>query len=100
MTLLTEESTAPIDEAEKADEASTETDRPRWGRRILIGSGIATAALAVTVFAVSAPHLSEGTGDRTYHPTTFAEFDHEYSFGIGSLNVDLRDVDFPPQACM
>jgi Cell wall-active antibiotics response LiaF, C-terminal len=81
-----------------ADEAtpSAPTASPRWGRRILIGFGIVSAVTGAAVIAVAAPHLGDGTGDRSYHPTTFAAVDHEYSFGIGTLNVDLRDVDFPP----
>ncbi len=69
---------------------------PRWGRNILLGFGALGLVVTVAASAIVIPHLNDGTGDRTYHPTTFAELDHDYEFGIGSLKVDLRDVDFPP----
>jgi hypothetical protein len=50
---------------------------------------------AVTVVAVASPYLDEGTGDKDAHPTTFTDVQAEYSYGIGSMVVDLRDVDFP-----
>ncbi len=79
------------------DEVSAPGDRsPRWGRNILLGLGALGLVVTATAAAITIPHLDDGTGDRTYHPTTFAELDHDYGFGIGSLKVDLRDVDFPP----
>ena len=45
--------------------------------------------------AVASPYLDEGTGDKNVHPSAFSEVESEYSYGIGSLVVDLRDVDFP-----
>lgn len=51
--------------------------------RVEEGAGASTAA------AVTIPHLDDGTGDRTYHPTAFAELDHDYSFGIGFAEVLL-----------
>jgi hypothetical protein len=50
---------------------------------------------AVTVVAVASPYLDEGTGDKDAHPATFTDVQTEYSYGIGSMVVDLRDVDFP-----
>jgi hypothetical protein len=50
---------------------------------------------AVTVGAVASPYLDEGTGDKDAHPTTFSDVQADYSYGIGSMVVDLRDVDFP-----
>jgi hypothetical protein len=50
---------------------------------------------AVTVVAVASPYLDEGVGDKDAHPTTFTDVQTEYSYGIGSMVVDLRDVDFP-----
>jgi hypothetical protein len=50
---------------------------------------------AVTVVAVASPYLDEGIGDKDAHPTTFTDVQSEYSYGIGSMVVDLRDVDFP-----
>ena len=70
-------------------------ESPRWGRNMLLGFGALGLIVTGTAAAIALPHLNDGTGDRTYHPTTFADVDHEYEFGIGSLKVDLRDVDFP-----
>jgi hypothetical protein len=65
------------------------------GGRGLIPVGI-VMMLAVLVTAIASPFLDDGTGDRTYHPTSFSEVETEYRFGIGNLDVDLRDVEFPP----
>ena len=51
--------------------------------------------LAVSVVAVASPYLDEGTGDKDVHPTEFSEVEAEYSYSIGSMDLDLRDVDFP-----
>ena len=64
-------------------------------RKVLLGIRAALALVAIFVFAIAAPHLDEGIGDRTYNPTTFEAVEAHYEFGIGSLTVDLRDVDFP-----
>lgn len=50
---------------------------------------------AVTVVAVASPYLDEGVGDKDVHPTTFSDVQANYSYGIGSMVVDLRDVEFP-----
>jgi hypothetical protein len=50
---------------------------------------------AVTVVAVASPYLDEGVGDKDAHPTTFSDVQADYSYGVGSMVVDLRDVDFP-----
>lgn len=49
----------------------------------------------VAVVAVASPYLDEGIGDKNAHPTTFSDVEAEYSYGIGSMVIDLRDVDFP-----
>ena len=51
--------------------------------------------IVVTVVAVASPYLDEGTGDENVHPTAFSEVESEYTYGIGSMVVDLRDVAFP-----
>ena len=66
----------------------------RGGGRGLIPVSMLMLA-AVTVAAVASPYLDEGTGDKNVHPTEFSEVESEYSYGIGSIVVDLRDVDFP-----
>lgn len=50
----------------------------------------------LAIFATAAPHLDDGVGDRSYHPTSFEDVEASYEFGIGNLEVDLRDIDFPP----
>lgn len=66
-----------------------------WGRNVGLAFGAFFLLLTVAAAAVAVPHLSDGTGDHTDHPRAFDELESEYSFGIGSLTVDLRDVDFP-----
>ena len=39
--------------------------------------------------------LKGGVGDRDYRPATAAQLRDHYEVGIGSLIVDLRDVDLP-----
>jgi hypothetical protein len=67
----------------------------RWGRTVGLVLGALTLLVAVAATAVAIPHLGDGTGDHTVRPQGFDELESEYSFGIGSLTVDLRDVDFP-----
>lgn len=70
--------------------------------RIQLGGGkwlpLVGAALlpVVAICAAAAPHLDEGVGDRSYHPTSFEDVEASYAFGIGNLEVDLRDIEFPP----
>jgi hypothetical protein len=63
------------------------------------GRGLVPVSLlmltAVTVVAVASPYLDDGTGDKDAHPTTFSDVQADYGYGIGSMVVDLRDVDFP-----
>ena len=67
----------------------------RGGARWLIVPAI---VLAVPLGAVAATDLDvRGTwGDRTFHPGTVAELDDGYEMGLGSLKVDMSDVDLPP----
>ncbi|MFW2336575.1 LiaF domain-containing protein, partial [Ilumatobacter sp.] len=51
--------------------------------------------IVVALAATASPYLDEGTGDKNVHPTAFSEVEGEYSSGIGTMVVDLRDVDFP-----
>ncbi len=50
----------------------------------------------LAISATAAPHLDDGVGDRGYHPTSFDDVRADYQFGIGNLDIDLRDVEFPP----
>jgi len=66
----------------------------RWGRaRWLVAPGIALALVATAWGALDLP-LDGGIGERNYHPTTFAVLEDEYELGLGSLHLDLRDLDF------
>jgi hypothetical protein len=66
----------------------------RGGGRGLIAVSVLMLT-AVTVIAVASPYLDEGTGDNDIHPTSFSEVESDYTHGIGSMVVDLRDVEFP-----
>lgn len=65
------------------------------GGRGLVPVGI-LLMVAVVLSAIVSPFLDDGTGDRSYRPATFSEVETDYRFGIGNLDVDLRDVEFPP----
>jgi phage shock protein PspC (stress-responsive transcriptional regulator) len=64
------------------------------GARWLI---IPALALVLPLGVVSAAgiDLDGGVGDRDYRPATMAQVRDHYKLGIGSLIVDLRDVDLP-----
>jgi phage shock protein PspC (stress-responsive transcriptional regulator) len=66
--------------------------RARWltwlGIPLLIG---------LIVVSASNVSLKGGTGDRRYAPPTAAEVDPEYRIGVGSIRLDLADVDFSEQ---
>jgi phage shock protein PspC (stress-responsive transcriptional regulator) len=66
----------------------------RGGARWLI---LPALVLALPLGAVAATDLDvRGTwGDRTFRPVDAAELAGGYEMGVGSMKVDLRDVDFP-----
>ena len=66
----------------------------RGGARWLIAPAL---VLALPLGAVAATDLDvRGTwGDRTFHPANAAELADGYEMGVGSLKVDMRDVDLP-----
>ncbi|HEX6310174.1 MAG TPA: PspC domain-containing protein [Acidimicrobiia bacterium] len=63
--------------------------RARW----LVAPGIALALGAAAAGALDLP-LAGGIGERDYQPATFGVVDDHYELGIGSLDLDLRDLDF------
>lgn len=73
-------------------------ERPRVLRAVLIVLGslvalaLVTSAIVASIFSV---HLRNGVGDKSYHPASYAGLDHTYSLGIGSMRLDLADVEFP-----
>jgi phage shock protein PspC (stress-responsive transcriptional regulator) len=66
----------------------------RGGARWLI---VPALVLALPLGAVAATDLDvRGTwGDRTFRPVDVAELAGGYDMGVGSMRVDVRDVDFP-----
>ena len=59
---------------------------------------VPAVAFAVSVAAIAAAHvdLHGGLGERTYRPHSLSEVRHDYRLGAGRLEVDLREVAFPP----
>jgi phage shock protein PspC (stress-responsive transcriptional regulator) len=66
----------------------------RGGARWLIAPAL---VLALPLGAVAATDLDlRGTwGDRTFTPTSIADVEQGYEMGVGSMRIDLRDVDIP-----
>jgi phage shock protein PspC (stress-responsive transcriptional regulator) len=64
------------------------------GARWLIVPALALV-LPLGVVAAADIDLDGGVGDRTYHPGSVAELPDRYEIGIGGLDIDLTDVDFP-----
>ncbi len=54
---------------------------------------VVAAAIFMAVFDV---HLGRGIGDRTYTPATTQELRNDYQLGIGSLELDLSQLQLPP----
>ena len=67
------------------------------GLAIVVASLVALVVVAVAIFAaVFDVHLGRGIGDRTYVVTTAQELRDEYRLGIGSLELDLSELQLPP----
>jgi len=66
----------------------------RGGARWL---AVPALVLALPLGAVAATDLDvRGTwGERTFRPATVAELERGYEMGLGSMRVDVRDVDLP-----
>jgi phage shock protein PspC (stress-responsive transcriptional regulator) len=64
------------------------------GVRWLIVPALALV-LPLGVVAAAGIDLDGGIGDREYRPATMTQLRDHYDIGIGSLRVDLRDVDLP-----
>ena len=54
--------------------------------------------LAVSAGGVSAAGVSGdgGVGERHYQPASMSDLRDHYELGIGQLDLDLRDLEFPP----
>jgi phage shock protein PspC (stress-responsive transcriptional regulator) len=66
----------------------------RSARRLVLPA----LAFAASVAVVAAAHvdLHGGVGEFTYRPYALSDVRHDYRLGAGRLEVDLRNVDFPP----
>ena len=53
--------------------------------------------IALIVVSASNVSLKGGVGDRRYDPQTAAQVEPEYRIGVGSIRLDLSDVDFSEQ---
>jgi len=53
-------------------------------------------ALAVAVIAAAHVDLHGGVGERTYRPQTLSAVRDGYQLGAGRLEIDLREIAFPP----
>jgi phage shock protein PspC (stress-responsive transcriptional regulator) len=67
------------------------THTARW----LVAPALAFA-LAVAVIAAAHVDLRGGVGERAYRPHTLSEVRGSYRLGAGRLEIDLRDIAFPP----
>jgi phage shock protein PspC (stress-responsive transcriptional regulator) len=63
--------------------------------RLLVAPAVAFV-VAVAVIAAAHVDLHGGVGERTYRPHVLSEVRHDYRLGAGRLEVDLREVAFPP----
>jgi phage shock protein PspC (stress-responsive transcriptional regulator) len=67
----------------------------RGGARWLILPALALA-LPAGVVSASGADLHGGVGERSHRPHTLQDVRDGYELGVGHLEVDLRDVAFPP----
>jgi phage shock protein PspC (stress-responsive transcriptional regulator) len=64
------------------------------GARWLIVPALALV-LPLGIVSAAGIDLDGGVGDRDYHPATLTQLHDQYEVGIGSLTVDLTDLDLP-----
>jgi Cell wall-active antibiotics response LiaF, C-terminal len=64
------------------------------GARWLIVPALALV-LPLGIVAAADIDLDGGVGDRQYHPASTDQLRDEYQIGIGSMDIDLRDVVLP-----
>ena len=78
-------------ETTETDDISSGSDRP-VGYMLLAAFGL----IATLVAVAATPYIGDGLGYRSYHPTEYEQVEEHYGSGLGALNVDLSDVEFPP----
>ena len=67
----------------------------RGGARWLILPALAVV-LPTSVVSAAGVDFHGGVGERSYRPQTVGEVQDSYRLGVGRLEVDLRDIRFPP----
>lgn len=68
------------------------TARSTGGGGLVVLGLVLTVALA-SATAVDVGLLSQGAGERRFTPTSAADLDDPFQLGVGSLTLDLTDVD-------
>jgi phage shock protein PspC (stress-responsive transcriptional regulator) len=88
---------APTDAKALAAEDSRRMRRALKRIGIVVASIVALLIVAVATFmAVFSVHLGRGIDDRNYVVTSAQELRDDYRLGIGALELDLSQVQFPP----
>jgi hypothetical protein len=64
----------------------------------MIFVGIVLSVIVLLGSMASWPSFEGGVGDRAITPETLTELEAEYTWGAGSQEIDLRQVDFPDGA--
>ena len=86
-----------MDAEELAAEDSRRARRVLRRLGIVVASLVALVVIAVAVFvAVFDVHPGRGIGDHTYVVTSAQELRDDYRLGIGTLELDLSRMQFPP----
>ncbi|MBB4661253.1 PspC domain-containing protein [Conexibacter arvalis] len=78
----------------------TVPERPRRKQRtgLLVAGTIALVLAAIATAGAVALAAIGGVGDRSERPATAGDLHSQYRLGVGSLDLDLRDVSFPAGA--
>jgi phage shock protein PspC (stress-responsive transcriptional regulator) len=96
---LTRQAATTEPDADAKQLAAADSRRLRRALRrvtIVLASIVALIVVAVAIFmAAFDVSLSNGIGDRDYVVTNVEELRDDYRLGIGSLDLDLRNVRFP-----
>jgi phage shock protein PspC (stress-responsive transcriptional regulator) len=66
------------------------------GQARLLVVPVVAFAMSVAVIAAAHVDLHGGVGEHTYRPQVLSDVRHDYRLGAGRLEIDLREVAFPP----